>query len=151
VAVPEPELDEETKAAIAAKMAEAEALGEQGEVDDAQRKLEEVEAIKRLASVRAAPSRAVLERERDQKLRVCDICGAFLSIYDRCRPAAIPHLDSHPTSRGCPHSLVQSARTSVLPAAHLSPLTEPPPARLAVHASALACLGLHLAGAVESC
>jgi hypothetical protein len=32
--------------------------------------------------------RAVLERERDQKLRVCDICGAFLSIYDSDRRLA---------------------------------------------------------------
>lgn len=88
VAAAEPELDEESKVLIAAKMAEAEALGEEGEVDEAQRKLEEVEAIKRMASIRAAPSRAVLERERDQKLRVCDICGAFLSIYDSDRRLA---------------------------------------------------------------
>jgi soluble cytochrome b562 len=57
VAAAEPELDEESKVLIAAKMAEAEALGEEGEVDEAQRKLEEVEAIKRMASIRAAPSR----------------------------------------------------------------------------------------------
>ena len=103
MAAAEPELDEEAKVAIAAKMAEAEALGEEGEVDEAQRKLEEVEAIKRLAAVRAAPSRAVLERERDQKLRVCDICGAFLSIYDRCVHSTPSHrCSSAPASIGIP-------------------------------------------------
>jgi hypothetical protein len=27
--------------------------------------------------------------QTDQKLRVCDICGAFLSIYDRCVPMVV--------------------------------------------------------------
>ncbi|KAI8556068.1 hypothetical protein RHMOL_Rhmol05G0223800 [Rhododendron molle] len=43
--------------------------GEQGMVDEAQKALEEAEAL----------------RKTDQKPRSCDICGAFLSVYDSDR------------------------------------------------------------------
>ncbi|KAE9451184.1 hypothetical protein C3L33_16923, partial [Rhododendron williamsianum] len=65
--------------------------GEQGMVDEAQRALEEAEALKKLASL-APRQEPVLDSSKytaadvritDQKLRVCDICGAFLSVYDR--------------------------------------------------------------------
>eukprot|EP00242_Pyramimonas_sp_CCMP2087_P008524 CAMPEP_0198214366 /NCGR_PEP_ID=MMETSP1445-20131203/40838_1 /TAXON_ID=36898 /ORGANISM="Pyramimonas sp., Strain CCMP2087" /LENGTH=405 /DNA_ID=CAMNT_0043889533 /DNA_START=197 /DNA_END=1414 /DNA_ORIENTATION=+ len=83
----EVELDDESKLLIAAKVAAAEMAGEEGDVDAAQRFMEEVEAIKRLAAARAPPP-SEKERNQDQKLRVCDVCGAFLSIYDSDRRLA---------------------------------------------------------------
>jgi len=89
-AEPEVEFDDETKSTIATKMAAAEFAGEEGDVDGAQRLMEEVEAIKRLARAKAAPAPNPLaeQRAQDQKLRVCDVCGAFLSIYDSDRRLA---------------------------------------------------------------
>ena len=52
----------------------------------------EVEAIKRLAVIKATAPRPTggveLMKLQDQKLRVCDVCGAFLSIYDSDRRLA---------------------------------------------------------------
>ncbi|KAF6162233.1 hypothetical protein GIB67_008362 [Kingdonia uniflora] len=68
-------------------------LGEQGMVDEAQKALEEAEALKKLAA-RQEPGMdtskytAADVRITDQKLRVCDICGAFLSVYDSDRRLA---------------------------------------------------------------
>ncbi|XP_068646606.1 uncharacterized protein [Aristolochia californica] len=79
--------DARTQEMIKEKLKKAEDLGEQGLVDEAQKALEEAEALKKLAQ-RQEP---VLDgskytpadvRITDQKLRVCDICGAFLSVYD---------------------------------------------------------------------
>ncbi|GFQ00381.1 protein luc7 [Phtheirospermum japonicum] len=67
-AVPDPHIQE----LINEKLKKAEDLGEQGMVDEAQKALEEAEALKKT----------------DQKLRVCDICGAFLSVYDSDRRLA---------------------------------------------------------------
>ncbi|KAL0403379.1 UNVERIFIED_CONTAM: putative RNA-binding protein Luc7-like 1 [Sesamum radiatum] len=67
-AVPDPRIQE----MINEKLKKAEDLGEQGTVDEAQKALEEAEALKKT----------------DQKLRVCDICGAFLSVYDSDRRLA---------------------------------------------------------------
>jgi len=57
-------------------------------VDEAQKALEEAEALKKLTVRREPPAdstkyTAVDVRITDQKLRLCDICGAFLSVYDR--------------------------------------------------------------------
>ncbi|KAB5529778.1 hypothetical protein DKX38_019859 [Salix brachista] len=67
--------------------------GEQGMVDEAQKALEEAEALKKLPA-RQEPTldsskySAADVRVTDQKLRVCDICGAFLSVYDSDRRLA---------------------------------------------------------------
>ncbi|KAI8539432.1 hypothetical protein RHMOL_Rhmol09G0182900 [Rhododendron molle] len=83
--------DARTQEMINEKLKKAEDLGEQGMVDEAQRALEEAEALKKLASL-APRQEPVLDSSKytaadvritDQKLRVCDICGAFLSVYDR--------------------------------------------------------------------
>ncbi|RWW00542.1 hypothetical protein GW17_00036493, partial [Ensete ventricosum] len=63
--------------------------GERGMIDEAQKALEEAEALKKLGGRQEPvlePSKysAVDVRITDQKLRVCDICGAFLSVYDNC-------------------------------------------------------------------
>uniref|UniRef100_A0A7I4FI87 Uncharacterized protein n=1 Tax=Physcomitrium patens TaxID=3218 RepID=A0A7I4FI87_PHYPA len=64
--------DARTQEMITEKLKKAEELGELGMVDEAQKAMEEAEALKKA----------------DQKLRVCDICGAFLSIYDSDRRLA---------------------------------------------------------------
>eukprot|EP00250_Pteridium_aquilinum_P008258 c17809_g1_i1 orf=175-1488(+) len=84
--------DARTQEMIKEKLKRAEELGEEGRVDEAQRFMEEADALKKL--VRADPvtdpaKQAALDvRITDQKLRVCDICGAFLSVYDSDRRLA---------------------------------------------------------------
>ncbi|CAI0438930.1 unnamed protein product [Linum tenue] len=78
--LPAPAPDARTQEMINEKLKKAEDLGEQGMVDEAQKALEEAEALKKL------PARQ--EPATDQKLRVCDICGAFLSVYDSDRRLA---------------------------------------------------------------
>ncbi|KAL8156616.1 U1 snRNP-associated protein usp106-like isoform X1 [Apium graveolens] len=90
VAVP----DARTQEMINEKLKKAEILGEQGLVDEAQKALEEAEELKKLPGPRQEPVvdsskyTAADVRITDQKLRVCDICGAFLSVYDSDRRLA---------------------------------------------------------------
>ncbi|CAA7032788.1 unnamed protein product [Microthlaspi erraticum] len=90
-ALPPP--DPRTQEMINEKLKKAEEFGEQGMVDEAQKALEEAEALKKL-TVRREPAvdstkyTAVDVRVTDQKLRLCDICGAFLSVYDSDRRLA---------------------------------------------------------------
>ncbi|XVE62152.1 hypothetical protein DITRI_Ditri06bG0095800 [Diplodiscus trichospermus] len=91
--LPVPTPDARTQEMINEKLKKAEDLGEKGMVDEAQKALEEAEALKKLP----ARQEAVLDSSKytaadvritDQKLRVCDICGAFLSVYDSDRRLA---------------------------------------------------------------
>ncbi|CAO1619427.1 unnamed protein product [Parajaminaea phylloscopi] len=81
----------EIETAMNAAMAEVERLGEQGEVEASLQELAKAEALKQEKA----------DRERDlqilsdsagasghQKLRVCDVCGAYLSILDSDRRLA---------------------------------------------------------------
>eukprot|EP00249_Psilotum_nudum_P019891 c27464_g1_i1 orf=170-1477(+) len=83
-----------TQEMIKEKLRRAEELGEQGMVDEAQKAMEEAESLKKQLGARQeqmmdpAKLAAVDVRITDQKLRVCDICGAFLSIYDSDRRLA---------------------------------------------------------------
>ncbi|KAJ6422396.1 hypothetical protein OIU85_003426 [Salix viminalis] len=91
--MPLPTPDPRTQEMINEKLKKAEDLGEQGMVDEAQKALEEAEALKKLPARQepAADSSkytAADVRITDQKLRVCDICGAFLSVYDSDRRLA---------------------------------------------------------------
>ncbi|KAJ6835970.1 luc7-like protein [Iris pallida] len=85
--------DPRTQEMINEKLRKAEELGEKGMVDEAQKALEEAEALKKLGS-RQEPVPDTVKytaadvRITDQKLRVCDICGAFLSVYDSDRRLA---------------------------------------------------------------
>ncbi|XP_071713823.1 U1 snRNP-associated protein usp106-like [Rutidosis leptorrhynchoides] len=89
--------DARTQELINEKLKKAEELGEQGMLDEAQKALEEAEALKKL-SINLPPRpepvtdsskyTAADVRVTDQKLRVCDICGAFLSVYDSDRRLA---------------------------------------------------------------
>ncbi|XP_051116308.1 U1 snRNP-associated protein usp106-like [Andrographis paniculata] len=88
-AVPDPHIQE----MINEKLKKAEDLGEQGMVDEAQKALEEAEALKKLPArhepvIDSSKYTAADVRITDQKLRVCDICGAFLSVYDSDRRLA---------------------------------------------------------------
>ncbi|KAL0358768.1 UNVERIFIED_CONTAM: putative RNA-binding protein Luc7-like 1 [Sesamum angustifolium] len=103
-AVPDPRIQE----MINEKLKKAEDLGEQGMVDEAQKALEEAEALKKLparqepvldsSKYTAADVRiqkidwdfdtVVLLTYRLIKNSVCDICGAFLSVYDSDRRLA---------------------------------------------------------------
>lgn len=87
--------DLRTQEMIIEKLRKAEELGEEGLVDEAQKALEEAEALKKLGARQEPASdssnpkyTAVDVRITDQKLRVCDICGAFLSVYDSDRRLA---------------------------------------------------------------
>nr|XP_029122414.1 putative RNA-binding protein Luc7-like 1 isoform X2 [Elaeis guineensis] len=80
--------DPRTQEMINEKLRKAEELGEKGMVDEAQKALEEAEALKKLGArqepvLDSSKYTAADVRITDQKLRVCDICGAFLSVYDR--------------------------------------------------------------------
>ncbi|KAJ4967939.1 hypothetical protein NE237_014640 [Protea cynaroides] len=85
--------DPRTQEMINEKLKKAEDLGEQGMVDEAQKALEEAEALKKLGArqepvLDSSKYTAADVRITDQKLRVCDICGAFLSVYDSDRRLA---------------------------------------------------------------
>ncbi|KAK7374394.1 hypothetical protein VNO80_07824 [Phaseolus coccineus] len=85
--------DPRTQEMINEKLKKAEDLGEQGMVDEAQKAMEEAEALKKLPArqepvLDSSKYTAADVRITDQKLRVCDICGAFLSVYDSDRRLA---------------------------------------------------------------
>lgn len=91
--IPDVTPDPRTQEMINERLKKAEDLGEQGMVDEAQKALEEAEALKKLAARQepvhdASKYTAADVRITDQKLRVCDICGAFLSVYDSDRRLA---------------------------------------------------------------
>ncbi|ONK77274.1 uncharacterized protein A4U43_C02F4860 [Asparagus officinalis] len=85
--------DPRTQEMINEKLKKAEDLGEKGMIDEAQKALEEAEALRKLGARQdpvqdSSKYTAVDVRITDQKLRVCDICGAFLSVYDSDRRLA---------------------------------------------------------------
>ncbi|KAI3706015.1 hypothetical protein L1987_76267 [Smallanthus sonchifolius] len=95
--LPVPNPDARTQELINEKLKKAEDLGEQGMLDEAQKALEEAEALKKLSMHLPPRPEPVTDsskytaadvRVTDQKLRVCDICGAFLSVYDSDRRLA---------------------------------------------------------------
>ncbi|KAI3963239.1 hypothetical protein MKX01_030369 [Papaver californicum] len=74
-----------TQEMINEKLKREEDLGEKGMVDEAQKALDEAEALKKDPGLDSSKYTAADVRITDQKLRVCDICGAFLSVYDSDR------------------------------------------------------------------
>jgi len=98
-AVPADSLNEQNKLRLATINAEMEVLvrkiedlGEQGEVDDANDCNKKLDALKaeKAQLIRSSELRAVTSQEK--KMRVCDICGAFLVINDVDKRTA-SHLD----------------------------------------------------------
>ncbi|GKV47774.1 hypothetical protein SLEP1_g54639 [Rubroshorea leprosula] len=91
--LPVPAPDPRTQEMINEKLKKTEDLGEKGMVDEAQKALEETEALRKLSAkwdpVLDSPKYTAVDvRITDQKLHVCDICGAFLSVYDSDRRLA---------------------------------------------------------------
>ncbi|CAD6243679.1 unnamed protein product [Miscanthus lutarioriparius] len=90
--VPPAAPDARTQEMINEKLKKAEELGENGMVDEAQKLLDEAEALKKLSTrPQAVPDSTKMTAHiqiTDQKLRLCDICGAFLSVYDSDRRLA---------------------------------------------------------------
>ncbi len=75
---------------IGEKVAKAEALGAEGKVDESLAMMSEVEAIKMKKKIMEDEYHNAIPRhaQQQQKLRACEVCGAFLSMYDNDRRLA---------------------------------------------------------------
>ena len=81
----------EIEEAITAATSEMESLGEQGRVEESLKELEKVDALKSERSEKEKELQTLQENSGasgHQKLRVCDVCGAYLSILDSDRRLA---------------------------------------------------------------
>ncbi|KAK0570077.1 splicing factor [Tilletia horrida] len=81
----------EIETAEQAAMAEVERLGEAGEVDESLAELAKAEALKEEKALKQKELQNLNENSGasgHQKLRVCDVCGAYLSILDSDRRLA---------------------------------------------------------------
>ncbi len=72
---------------IGEKVNKSEELGNEGNVDESLAALREVEEIKDQKRELEDRYHATLPRhaQQQQKLRACEVCGAFLSMYDNDR------------------------------------------------------------------
>ena len=72
---------------IGEKVNKSEELGNQGNVDESLAVLKEVEDIKEQKKELEEKYHTTLPRhaQQQQKLRACEVCGAFLSMYDNDR------------------------------------------------------------------
>lgn len=75
---------------IGTKLAKAEQLGEQGDVDESLKLLNEVDDLKKQKISAELEYRNTMPSSsyQQQKLRVCEVCSAFLGIYDNDRRLA---------------------------------------------------------------
>ncbi|WFD27463.1 splicing factor [Malassezia nana] len=81
----------EIEEAITAATSEMESLGEQGRVEESLKELEKVDALKAERAEKEKELQTLQENSGasgHQKLRVCDVCGAYLSILDSDRRLA---------------------------------------------------------------
>lgn len=81
----------EIEEAITAAETEMEKLGEQGQVEESLKELAKVDALKSERSEKEKEFQVLKENSGasgHQKLRVCDVCGAYLSILDSDRRLA---------------------------------------------------------------
>ncbi|KDN53433.1 LUC7-domain-containing protein [Tilletiaria anomala UBC 951] len=81
----------EVESAVQAAMAEVERLGEEGEVEASLQELAKAEALKEEKAQKERELQQLNESagaSGHQKLRVCDVCGAYLSILDSDRRLA---------------------------------------------------------------
>lgn len=79
------------EAALAIATSDMESLGEQGLVEESLAELDKVEALKVERTAKDRELQTLQENSGasgNQKLRVCDICGAYLSILDSDRRLA---------------------------------------------------------------
>ncbi|BFZ03104.1 hypothetical protein BsWGS_06143 [Bradybaena similaris] len=75
---------------IGTLMAKAEEIGAAGEVDQSMKMLEEVEALKmkKMQAENELRNSMPASSYQQQKLRVCEVCGAYLGIHDNDRRLA---------------------------------------------------------------
>ncbi|KAI9006949.1 LUC7-domain-containing protein [Hyaloraphidium curvatum] len=75
---------------ISALTVDIEKLGEEGEIDEASKLMEEIERLKREKDEKERDLRAINKGSisQQQKLRVCEVCSAYLSVYDSDRRLA---------------------------------------------------------------
>ncbi|GFO23520.1 RNA-binding protein luc7 1 [Plakobranchus ocellatus] len=75
---------------IGTLMAKAEEIGAEGQVEESMKMLEEVEALKTKKSQAELEFRNSMPASsyQQQKLRVCEVCGAYLGIHDNDRRLA---------------------------------------------------------------
>jgi len=75
---------------IGKKLAKAEALGAEGHIDESMSLMEEVEDIRKKKSVAENEYRNSMPASsyQQQKLRVCEVCSAYLGIHDNDRRLA---------------------------------------------------------------
>ncbi|CAM2697806.1 unnamed protein product [Rotaria socialis] len=75
---------------IGTKLAKAEELGAQGLVDESMKLLEEVEALRKAKLEAEQEFRSTMPAStyQQQKLRVCEVCSAYLGIHDNDRRLA---------------------------------------------------------------
>ncbi|UJR28514.1 hypothetical protein I4U23_009752 [Adineta vaga] len=75
---------------IGTKLAKAEELGAQGMVDESMKLLEEVEELRKLKTDSEQDFRSTMPAStyQQQKLRVCEVCSAYLGIHDNDRRLA---------------------------------------------------------------
>ncbi|PWZ02176.1 LUC7-domain-containing protein [Testicularia cyperi] len=81
----------EIEAALASAMAEVESLGEQGKIEESLAELQKADALKEEKKQKEEELHKAQENSGasgHQKLRVCDVCGAYLSILDSDRRLA---------------------------------------------------------------
>ena len=72
---------------IGERVNKSEALGNEGKIDESLAVLKQVEEIKNKKKRLEDEYHAHLPRhaQQQQKLRACEVCGAFLSMYDNDR------------------------------------------------------------------
>ncbi|KAK7493277.1 hypothetical protein BaRGS_00015403 [Batillaria attramentaria] len=75
---------------IGTKMASAEEMGAEGQVDESLKLMEEIEEIKKTKAQLEIEFRNSMPASsyQQQKLRVCEVCGAYLGIHDNDRRLA---------------------------------------------------------------
>ncbi|ELU01945.1 hypothetical protein CAPTEDRAFT_158319 [Capitella teleta] len=75
---------------IGTKLAKAEEMGADGSVEESLKLMEEVEELKKAKTAAEADYRNSIpaSRYQQQKLRVCDVCSAYLGIHDNDRQLA---------------------------------------------------------------
>ena len=75
---------------IGTKLAKAEEVGAQGLVDESMKLLEEVEQLRKAKTDAEQDFRSTMPAStyQQQKLRVCEVCSAYLGIHDNDRRLA---------------------------------------------------------------
>lgn len=85
---PEAEEISNLAAKIGEKLSQAESLGEEGEIDKSMEMMSEVETLKTRKAALEKTLKSKNGNTSSQKLRVCEVCGSYLNIFDNDRRLA---------------------------------------------------------------